>query len=120
MKKFLLISIPVATIGVFVLIMNSGFLFERPDNYSVSDHAESIRQSIVNDDWTAVENEINQMKDVIEKRIFPFIQFSVEKNEMIDLDLNISRIKGCIDSKNKSMALVYVQELLNNWHNLNR
>ena len=64
--------------------------------------------------------EISQMQDVIEKKIFPFIQFSVEKDEMIDLNINISRIKGCIDSKEKSLALVYVQELLNNWHHLNK
>lgn len=120
MKKILLLSVPIITIGIFILIMNSGFLFEKPDNYSVPDHAEIIRQSIINDDWTAVEKEINQMKDVVEKRIFPFIQFSVEKNEMIDLDLNMARIKGCVDSKDKSLALVYLQELKNNWYNLNR
>ena len=60
------------------------------------------------------------MQGVIEKKIFPYIQFSVEKDEMIDLNINIARIRGCIDSKEKSLALIYLQELLNNWYHLNR
>jgi hypothetical protein len=62
MKKILLISIPVITIGAFIIVMNSAFLFEKPNGYSVPDHAERVRQSLINDDWDAVEKEINQMK----------------------------------------------------------
>jgi hypothetical protein len=99
--------------------MNSGFLFEEPDNYSLPEHAEKVRQSLMADDWGTVESEISAMQEVVEKKIFPYIQFSVEKDEMQDLNLNISRIKGCIDAKDKNLALVYVQELLNNWYHLN-
>lgn len=119
MKRILLISIPVISIGVFVFVMNSGFLFEKPDNYSVPEHAGKIQQCLMAEDWGAVQSEINRMQEVIEKKIFPYIQFSVEKDEMLALDLNISRIKGCIDAKDKNLALVYVQELMNNWHHLN-
>lgn len=120
LKKILLISIPVLAIIIFVFVMNSGFAFEKPDNYSVPEHAEIIRQSIMNEDWHSVDKEISQMNAVVKNKIFPFIQFSAEKDEMMALDLNISRLKGCVDSKDKSAALIFLQELKNNWFNLNR
>lgn len=120
MKKFILILIPVALIALFILIMNSDFLFEEPDNYHVPAHLETIRQNILADDWAAVGFELEQMDKKFTEEIFPYIQFSAEKDEMNDLDLNLSRLRACIDTKDKSLALVYVEELKNHWENLNR
>lgn len=120
MKKFILITIPILVIALFILVMNSDFLFEEPDNYDVPAHMEMMKKSILQDDWTSLGFEVEQMDKKFTKEIFPYIQFSAEKDEINDLDLNLSRLRACLDTKDKSLALVYVEEMKNHWENLNR
>lgn len=120
MKRILLCSIPVVTIGIFIFIMNSSFLFKEPGGYQIPFHIETMEQSVLHDDWNAVDTELTEMNHVIKEKIFPFIQYSVEKDEMLQIDLNISKVRGCINTRNKDMAMVYLQEIENNWDNLNK
>ncbi len=120
MNKLLKIALPVAAIGLFILIMNSSFLFQEPDGYHVPSHIQTIEQSVLLGDWNAAESELSEMGSVIKEKIFPFIQFSVEKDELIQIDLNISRVKGCIKARNTGLAVVYLQEIESHWNNLNR
>ena len=120
MKKLLQIVVPVAAIGFFVLIMNSSFLFREPNGYHVPSHIQSIEKSILRDDWSTAESDLTEMDTIIKGKIFPFIQFSVEKDEMIQIDMNISRVRGCMETKNKDLAVVYLQEIDCHWNNLNR
>jgi len=120
MKKFILILLPVVLIAFFILIMNSDFLFREPDNYNVPDHLETIRRSVLADDWDTVSFELEKMDKKFTEEIFPYIQFSAEKDEMNNLDLNLSRLRACLDMKDKSLALVCIEELKNHWENLNR
>lgn len=120
MEKLLKIAIPVCAIALFVLIMNSSFLFQEPGGYQVPSHVQSIEDHVLRSDWTAAGSELGQLDAVIKEKIFPFIQFSVEKDEMIQINLNIARVRGCIETQNIGLAVLYLQEIECHWNNLNR
>jgi hypothetical protein len=115
MKRFLLVALPIVVLVLFVLIMNSAFLFKDP---SVTEQIESIRQGLLSGKWDVVSDEVSALDSNLKKNIFPFIQFSAEREELIRIKTNISRLKSCLDSKDKSLALAEVYELRGNWDNL--
>jgi len=120
MKKLLKVAVPVAVIGFFILIMNSDFLFREPDGYHVPSQIENITESILRSDWSTADTQLNEMDTVLKETIFPLIQFSVEKDEMIQIDLSIARIRGCIQTRNRDLAVVYLQDIKSHWNNLNK
>lgn len=119
-KRVLLISIPILTIVFFILVMNSAFLFLKPGGYDLKSHISLIRQNVLEEDWLSVRYEMERLENKFCKKILPYVQFSTEKSELMDIELNIEQMLGCIDSENKSMALIYLRELEYNWKNLNR
>lgn len=120
MKRAALISIPVLTIVLFVFVMNSGFLFLKPGGYDLQAHLGKIRKDVLNGDWQSVENEMGRLEYMFGRKILPFVQFSVEKSELQEMEQSIWHIKGCIDSQDRNMALIYLRELEYVWKNLNR
>ena len=100
--------------------MNSGFLFLEPDDYDLKSHLGHIRQDVLYEDWLSVEKEMGRLEHMFSRKILPYIQFSAEKSELLDMERGIWHMKGCIDSRDKSMALIYLRELEYIWKNLNR
>lgn len=120
MRKFIAVLIPVLILALSVFIMNSSFLFKTPGGYQAEEHIDAMKRSVLNGDWDNVSAEITKMEGVLKKEVFPFVQFSVERDDLNMLDMNIYRIKGTVDAGDKGLALLYLEELRNEWHNLGR
>jgi hypothetical protein len=121
MKKFISYSIPIITLAVFVLIMLSGSYFKKPRNPSEDViaftqisivHAKAEKWDMLNKDITSITTAWN--------KIIPRIQFSVERDEISNINVNISRLRGSIASQDKSNTLMELNEIIENWHELTR
>jgi hypothetical protein len=121
MKKFISYSIPIIALAVFVLIMLSGSYLKKPRNSSEDViaftqisivHAKAEKWDMLKDDVTSISTAWN--------KIIPRIQFSVERDEIYNINLNISRLRGSIASQDKSSTLMELYEIIENWNELTR
>jgi ATP-dependent Zn protease len=121
MKKFISYSIPIITLTVFVLIMLSGNHFKKPRNSSEDvisftqtsiEHAKAEKWDMLNQDITSI--------DSAWEKIIPRIQFSVERNEIYNISLNIARLRGSIASEDKASTLIALYEIIEDWDELSR
>ena len=121
MKKFISFAIPIVTLTIFLLIMLGGTYLKKPHKPS-EDVIAFVNISI---EHTKVENWDKLHKDIANidsawKKIIPRIQFSVETDEISGINLNIARLRGSIDSEDKSSTLIELNEIVENWKELTR
>lgn len=121
MRKFLVISIPIASLTLFVLIMLSDNYLKKPitnnDNIPLSINA--VRQEVENENW----HEANIKTEILSeawRKIVKRVQFSAEKDEIEGFYKNISRLKGAISAMDKSNAYMELNEAYEHWENLGR
>ncbi|MBU3179658.1 DUF4363 family protein [Clostridium psychrophilum] len=121
MKKFLSYIIPIITLTAFILIMLGGNYFKKPHN-STEDVIAFINISMKDakvENWDKLRKDVTNI-DYAWKKIIPRIQFSVETDEILDINLNIARLKGSIDSNDKSSTLIELNEIIENWDGLTK
>lgn len=121
MKKFLLSLIPITTLAFFILIMTSGNYLKKPLNPSedVVAFINVTIEDIQSNDWERAKNSVVKLEHAW-KKIIPRIQFSVERDEIYLISINIARLKGALLSQDKSSALIELNAALENWHELTR
>lgn len=121
MKKIVSYLVPVVAIILFIAIMLSGKYLKNPRN--PSEDVVGFMQNTINhaneENWGKVEIDIMNLEKAW-KKIEPRIQFSVERDELYNIDVNIARLKGSSISKDKSSTLIELHELLENWDELTR
>jgi hypothetical protein len=121
MKKFISYSIPIVTLTVFVLIMLSGNYLIKPRNSS-EDVIAFTQISIVHakaEKWDILKQDITSINTAW-KKIIPRIQYSVQRDEIYNINLNIARLRGSITSQDKTNTLMELNEIIENWHELTR
>jgi len=121
MKKFITYFIPIVTLTIFVLIMLGGNYFKRPRNPS-EDIIAFVNLSMKDakvEHWDKLKQDVDSI-DVAWKKIIPRIQFSVERDELYNISLNIASLHGSIASKDKSSTLIELNELVENWDELTK
>jgi hypothetical protein len=121
MKKFISYSIPIITLTVFVLIMLGGGYLLKPRNSS-EDVIAFTQISIVHakaEKWDMLKQDITSINTAWNK-IIPRIQYSVERDEIYNINLNIARLRGAIVSKDKSSTMMELSEIIENWNELTR
>lgn len=121
MKKVLGFLLPVILLIVFILIMLSGNYLKRPFNTKedVMKYKNEAMKDIEKENWKSAENDIKNMENawkIIERRI----QFSVERDEMYNININIAKAKGAIKIKEKSDAIMELYEMEENWKELTK
>ncbi|GAA5417814.1 hypothetical protein Pryu01_02890 [Paraliobacillus ryukyuensis] len=118
-KKFFLYFIPLCTLALFIFVMNSGSLLKQP--LSKEDQLyESIYQietNVKEKAWKKANKNINYA-EAAWKKIVRRIQFSVEKEYIIDLNGTLSRIKGGIAARDDKAIMEEVYYFYELWHNL--
>lgn len=121
MKKFISYAIPIITLTAFVLLMLGGNYLRKPRNASEDvitfvelsiDHAKAEKWDMLQQDTTNI--------DTAWKKIIPRIQFSVERDEIYNISLNIARLRGSIASEDKTSTLIELNEIIENWNELTR
>jgi hypothetical protein len=119
MRKFLLITIPLFTIAIFILIMLSGDFLKRP--LGKTDNIPESIQLIINDikleKWDAADEKTTQLSKTWNK-IVKRVQFSSERDEINALNVNIARLHGAIWAKDKSSSLEELCEAYEHWDEL--
>lgn len=121
MKKFISYSIPIIALTVFVLIMLSGNYLKKPRNSSedVIAYVETSIEHANAEKWAILHKDITSI-DYAWNKIIPRIQFSVERDEIYNISLNIARLRGSIESKDKANTLMELNEIIENWNELTR
>lgn len=116
MRKFLVICIPIVVLSLFVLVMNSDSFLKYP--LSAKDDMpgsiEALIQQVKEGNWEAAARGTEYLAEawrIVVKRI----QYSAEKDEITDLDMNIARLKGAILAQDREDALLELFEAYEHW-----
>lgn len=119
MRKFLVITIPIATLTVFILIMFSSNILKYAfgNDASIPDSIQSIIQDIESENWDAANYKTDKLKTTWEK-VVKRIQFSSERDELNSFSTNIARLHGSIKAKDKSNSYSELNEALDHWTEL--
>ncbi|GIM30453.1 hypothetical protein CPJCM30710_31190 [Clostridium polyendosporum] len=121
MRKFLVITIPIVTLTLFILIMLSGNIlkhsFGKDDNIPAS--IELIMQDIKAEKWEEARKQTEQLSKSWNK-IVNRVQFSSERDEINAFSANIARLRGAIMAKDKSGAYMELNEAYEHWNDLGK
>ena len=69
--------------------------------------------------WTILRQDIDSINFAWNK-IIPRIQFSVERDEIYNISLNIASLRGSISAEDKPSTLIELNEIIENWNELTR
>lgn len=121
MRRFLVYCLPVITLVVFILIMLSGSFLKQSigNNDDFQGSLELIIKDIESDDWEAAKEKASKLSDVWDK-IERRIQFSLERDEINAIYMNIARLRGAILAKDKSGSLMELYEAYEHWNDLGK
>jgi len=121
MKKIISYVIPIVTLIAFILLMLGGNYFKKPRSAS-EDVIAFVEISIDHakvEKWDMLKQDIASI-DTAWKKIIPRIQFSVERDEIYNINLNIARLRGSVISEDKASTLIELNEIIENWDELTK
>lgn len=120
MQKIIYYSITVMVLISFTFVMNSGDYLRKPfskeDNVSL--YINNLEKNIIQEDWEEANNDYKNLKKAWEKVVVR-IQFSVEKDEINFIEVNLARLGGYLKTKDKDEAIAELYEMEEHWNNLN-
>lgn len=121
MKKFIHYLIPIVTLAIFVAIMLSGNYLKKPRNVSedVLGFVKTAIADVNSENWSKAAIDIDNL-DKAWRKILPRIQFSVERDEIYNINANIARLKASAIAEDKSSALIELYTVIENWDELTR
>ncbi|MDD7794090.1 DUF4363 family protein [Clostridium sp. 'White wine YQ'] len=119
MRKFFVISIPIITIVLFILIMLSGNFLKRipMDNITIPGAIDQIINDIEGEKWEDASKKIDQLSTSWDKMV-KFVQFSSERDEINLFDADIAKLRGSIIAKDKASSLIELNEAYEHWEEL--
>ncbi len=119
MRKFFVIAIPIVTLALFVAIMLSSSFLKKPmgknDNFPKAIHI--MIDNVNEEQWDKASQDIDKL-DQMWKKITKRVQFSSERDEINYVSTNLARLKGAVQSKDKSSALMELYDAFNHWKEL--
>ncbi len=115
MKKIIYYICIVTVLIFFALLMNSGSYFKKP----MADNFDTLNKDLKSENWDKAENTFKELSYSWQETI-PRIQFSVEKDEINAINVNISRMEAYIHSRDKNEALAELSEAVEHWNNINK
>lgn len=121
MKKYSTYILPILGLCLFIAVMLSGKYLKEPLNPSedIMGFAKATMEDTLNEKWYKVSIDINNIEKAW-KKIAPRIQFSVERDEIYNIGINIARLKGANMTKDKSSILMELNEFMENWDELTK
>ena len=119
MRKFMVVALPIVTLVLFIMVMLSGDILKQPlvGDDNVPQSIETVVQDINHENWAAANQATDNLSRVWDK-IVTRVQFSAERNEIDDLNMNIARLKGAIQAQDKPTGLTELSEAYEHWKNL--
>ncbi|MEQ6378567.1 DUF4363 family protein [Bacillaceae bacterium S4-13-58] len=121
MKKFMLYAIPWSFILIFIAIMLSGSFLKQPisEEDRLLEAMKSLETSINHLDWEKAEEEVDYIQTAWDKIVFR-VQFSVERENMMQVDETISRIKGGVKAQDKNIIMEEIYYFYTLWDHLGK
>lgn len=121
MQKILYYAATFSLLLIFVFILNSGDTAKKPwgtdDDFVL--YAARLQKDMEKGDFKKAKSDLNQLQKAWQQ-IVARIQYSVEKDEINAIYVNLARIKAHIKNKDPEPALVEIEEMWNHWHHLNQ
>jgi len=118
-KRFLVYLLPVAILALFIFVMNSNIYLQRnrskDNNFPM--YIEKVKEDIRNNRWNEAKINIEKLENSW-NLIMPKLQFSVERDEIGDLNASLARLKGAITAEDKGEALADLNEAQEHWNRL--
>lgn len=114
MKKPAYYLIVVMALLFFVAVMNSGSFLAR----GLSDDFRDMRHSLQSEEWKQAEINCQDLM-LAWRNTVARIQFSVEKDEINAINVNLARMKAHIELRQNNEAYVELLEAMEHWENLN-
>jgi hypothetical protein len=121
MRKFLVVSIPIAALVSFIFIMLSGNLLKKPLTKSdnIPKAIQLVIQDVKSDNWDSASEKVENLSTSW-KKIVKRVQFSSERGEINAFDTNIARLRGAIMAKDKSASFIELNEAYEHWEDLGK
>lgn len=119
MRKFLVISIPIITLTLFIVIMLSGNYLKKPlgETDNIPDLVQVLIYNINDEKWEDAKNNTDKLSEAWD-RIVRRVQFSSERDEINGFSMNVARLRGSIMAKNKANSLAALFEAYEHWKEL--
>lgn len=121
MRKFLVISIPIVTIAIFMLIMLSGEFLKKPmgKDDNIPEVIQTLTNNIKDEKWQEAAVNTERLSEVW-KKIVKRVQFSSERDEINGFTMNVARLRGAIIAEDKASSLAELEEAYEHWKQLGR
>ncbi|MFB1052246.1 hypothetical protein [Paraliobacillus sp. JSM ZJ581] len=119
MKKFLLYFIPIFTLVFFIVIMNSGYFLKGPfgKDDRLYETIIQLEHNVTEKNWGMAKENIMYSENAW-KKIVKRIQYSVEKEYIIEINGILSRIKGGIEINDDKAIIEEVYYFYEMWDKL--
>jgi len=121
MKKVLSYYVlPIIVLVVFALLMNSGNYYKSPRGISddFEGYLHQVQQQVLTSDWEQAQNDF-PLLSAAWSEIIPRIQYSVEKDEINAINVNLARLHAYLDAHDPKNALAEINEAREHWDHLN-
>ncbi|MFL0168729.1 MULTISPECIES: DUF4363 family protein [Clostridium] len=121
MRKFLIVTIPIVSIVIFVLIMLSGSILKKPltKDDNIPESIQLIIQDVESEDWEGASEKTDHLSNAW-KKVVKRVQFSSERDEINSFDASIAHLRGAIMAKDKSGSFISLNEAYEHWDGLGR
>lgn len=121
MRKFIAITIPILLITIFIGIMTSGSYLKktRNSNDNVEACLNGVVEKVKTEKWDEAMEETKKL-EAAWRTVVKRVQYSSEIDQIIPVSVNIARIKGAIEAKDKSIALVELSEAYENFNEIGK
>lgn len=121
MRKFLVITIPIFLIVIFILVMLSGGILKKPLGKSddIPGSINLIIADIQSDKWDEAGKKTEQLTQTW-KKIVNRVQFSSERDEINAFSMNLARLHGTILAQDKSASFAELYEAFEHWDELGK
>ena len=119
MNKLVAYGISILMLSIFVAIMTSGHLLKKP--FGESDQLEKfimqLETAVKNEKWEDAQKTLERL-DFAWKQIRKRVQFSVERDEVTELNRTFARLRGAIITEDKNSAILELYEAKEIWSDL--
>jgi len=118
-RKWLINLVPVIFFIISISVMAGGSVLKNPlgENDHVFDAVQQIEHHAKNEDWTQARERARYAVSAWEK-VVNRIQFSVERDHMIEISGTLARIQGGVEARDKNAILEEVYYFYDLWRNL--
>ncbi|MCT4542877.1 MAG: DUF4363 family protein [Vallitalea sp.] len=119
MKKIFLMIITFTILSIFVIIMNSGRVMKKSfgNTDNVDYLLQEIDKDIIKENWDKGLEDIEKL-EIAWKKVEKRVQFSVERDDLNEIILSMSRLKGSIRGMSQDECFISLEELKTYWNHL--